>query len=292
MAIIVGSARGDERGKVKGGKAGDQKQTSSTNDMKGEVSMQNFYVHAKGWRVLRPKKVEHANEIAANMKKACNNPEIGYDQNQRLGTEKHGIDTKTPTETDCSALSRECIEDATGVEIPNYTTENQEKVLEATGLFYEAFTFISLTKTPIYDGDVLVTKVQGHTVIVVSGNPRKANTKPSGTTPSGINKTVLSWQKAAIADGFEFPKYGADGEWGAECESVAEKAIVKMRISNKKHVYRYPNLTKIVQRAVGVTVDGEAGPKTDKAILEYQMRNGLKADGQVGLKTWRKILDV
>ena len=187
MAIIVGSARGDERGKTKGGKAGDQKQTSSTNDMKGEVSMQNFYVHSKGWRVLRPKSVKHANDIAENMRRACNNPKIGYDQNQRLGTEKYGIDTKTLTETDCSALSRECIEDATGVEIPNYTTANQEKVLEATGLFYDAFTFVSLTKTPIFNGDVLVTCRQGHTVIVVSGNPRKAETKPSVNTSGKID---------------------------------------------------------------------------------------------------------
>ena len=287
MEIIVGSARGDERGKLKGGKAGDQKQTSSTNDMKGEVSMQNFYVHSKGWRVLRPKSIEHANKIAANMKKACNNPNIGYDQLQRLGTEKHGIDTKTPTETDCSALSRECIEEATGVEIPNYTTANQEKVLEATGLFYDAFTFVSLTKTPIFDGDLLVTCKQGHTVIVVSGNPRKEEAKPSGN-----NNKVLEWQKAAIADGFAFPKYGADGEWGAECENVAEKAIVKMRISNKKNVYKFPNLTKIVQKAVGVSVDGECGAKTDKAIIEYQQKHGLKSDGEVGVKTWRKILGV
>ena len=38
--IMIGSARINERGKLSGGVAGDQKQVSSANDTKGEVSMQ------------------------------------------------------------------------------------------------------------------------------------------------------------------------------------------------------------------------------------------------------------
>ena len=45
MSIIIGSARVDEKGTYSGGASGDQKQTSSTNDTKGEVSMKPFYVH-------------------------------------------------------------------------------------------------------------------------------------------------------------------------------------------------------------------------------------------------------
>lgn len=105
--------------------------------------------------------------------------------------------------------------------------------------------------------------------------------------PSSVNPAVLAWQKAAIADGFEFPKYGADGEWGSECESVAKKAIVKKRL-----FYKYKNLTKIVQKAVGVTADGKCGAKTVEAIKAYQKRYGLTADGQVGINTWKKILGV
>lgn len=33
-------------------------------------------------------------------------------------------------------------------------------------------------------------------------------------------------------------------------------------------------------------VDGKAGPKTKKAIEEFQTANGLKVDGKVGPKTW------
>ncbi len=99
--------------------------------------------------------------------------------------------------------------------------------------------------------------------------------------------SVSEWQKAAIADGFKFPKYGADGKWGSECEAVAKKAICKKRVS-----YTNKNLTKLVQKAVGVKADGLFGNDTKKAVVAYQKKNGLSADGSVGLNTWKKILGV
>lgn len=117
----------------------------------------------------------------------------------------------------------------------------------------------------------------------------------AGTTPapvpstpkSGINTAVLEWQKVAMADGYKFPKYGADGKWGAECESVAKAAICKQRLT-----YTNKNLTKIIQKKVGVTADGLFGLKTKAAVREYQRANGLTADGVVGINTWKKILGV
>ena len=105
--------------------------------------------------------------------------------------------------------------------------------------------------------------------------------------PAEYVPTVKEWQKAAIADGFKFPKYGADGKWGAECASVAQKAIVKKRV-----FYTNKNLTRIVQKVVGVEVDGKCGNDTKNAIIAYQRKNGLTADGAVGLNTWKKILGV
>ena len=99
--------------------------------------------------------------------------------------------------------------------------------------------------------------------------------------------TVRDWQLAAISDGFSFPKYGADGKWGSECETVAKNAVVKKRLT-----YKYPNLTKIVQNVVGVAPDGKCGSGTKAAIVDYQIRRGLEADGCVGLGTWKKILGV
>ena len=36
-------------------------------------------------------------------------------------------------------------------------------------------------------------------------------------------------------------------------------------------------------------VDGKIGPKTKKAIVEFQKAKGLKADGRVGPKTWIEL---
>ena len=36
-------------------------------------------------------------------------------------------------------------------------------------------------------------------------------------------------------------------------------------------------------------IDGDIGPKTKKAIREFQVKNNLKADGKVGPRTWKKL---
>lgn len=107
------------------------------------------------------------------------------------------------------------------------------------------------------------------------------------TPAEDYKPTVKEWQKAAIADGFKFPKYGADGVWGAECASVATKAEVRKRV-----IYTNKNLTRIVQRIVGVEVDGLCGNDTDAAIKRYQKKNNLVADGIVGINTWKKMLGI
>lgn len=109
----------------------------------------------------------------------------------------------------------------------------------------------------------------------------------SPTVVSNKNNAILEWQKAAIADGFKFPKYGADGKWGSECESVAKQAICKKRLT-----YKYRNLTKFVQKAVGVEADGKFGNNTKTAVIKWQKQVGLTADGVVGYNTWKKILNI
>lgn len=100
------------------------------------------------------------------------------------------------------------------------------------------------------------------------------------------NADITYWQIAAIQDGFNLPS-GTDGIWGPECIAVAKKAICKKRLT-----YKYKNLSKIVQKAVGVTADGKFGNSTRNAVITYQKNNGLVADGVVGLNTWKKILGI
>lgn len=116
---------------------------------------------------------------------------------------------------------------------------------------------------------------------------KKGGLKKVGKITIQKDVSVLNWQKSAIKDGFKFPKHGADGKWGDECVEVAKKAICKKRLT-----YKYKNLTKIVQDALGVAVDGKFGSGTKSAVVKFQKLVGLPADGCVGLDTWKKILGV
>ena len=182
MGLKVGSARIDERGKISGGQAGD-----STGK---EVMQQDYYMHSKGWYCFRPKDIDTANGIAQSMIDACNNNNIGYDQNQRDGVfnlVKGGTkikNIKTKTECDCSALVRACCYE-NGIDTGNIRTINMPTLLPKTGKFEDKISVTS--KTTLYNGDILVTKTTGHTVIVTSGNPRKKVEFVTG-------ERVRSWQ--------------------------------------------------------------------------------------------------
>lgn len=125
-------------------------------------------------------------------------------------------------------------------------------------------------------------------------DPEPTTPKPTVTAKPATNTVdneIKAWQEAAIKDGFTFSKYGADGQWGAECEKVASKAICKKHLVGYKNI----NLTKFVQIKVGLTgndVDGKFGKGTQTAVKAYQKKNGLNADGVIGLNTWRKMLGI
>lgn len=160
MAVIIGSARHDEHGNCySGGKSGDQ--TGQ------EVSMQKFYNHSKGWNVLRAKNNKVAEKLAEAMTIACVNKNIGYDQSERYGVIKHGINTKVKTECDCSSLVRACIIYASGKDVGDFNTSNERPVILKSGLFDDMGSYHA--GLVLHNGDILVTRTKGHTAIVVSG---------------------------------------------------------------------------------------------------------------------------
>lgn len=98
---------------------------------------------------------------------------------------------------------------------------------------------------------------------------------------------ILSFQRAAIADGVTLPKYGADGQYGNETKSAMQKCVVKKRL-----LYKYKNCTKLVQRLLGIQQDGLCGKKSDAAIRKFQKENCLEIDGCVGFNTWVVLLGI
>ena len=187
--VIIGSARIDENGHASGGQAGDQNGK--------EVSTQQYYLHEKGWNVLRAKEPQVREAIAQNMTWACANNNIGYDQgqNQTLYQTAKPVGFNcslvgTPCETDCARLVRVCVLYA-GVNVADFYTGNEKEALLAT----DAFDLVNV-KLPeeLLRGDILVTKTKGHTVVVLT-NGANAQPKQPISTPTEYK---LGWIKDGI----------------------------------------------------------------------------------------------
>lgn len=165
--VTVGSASIDERGKAKGGRAGNQSGR--------EMRRQAYYLHSSGWRGFRCVDPDRARLIADAMDAAIDNPHIGYDQGERgtLYKAAQRVDWMITRivedcETDCSALVRVCCRCA-GIDLPNFNTTREPKILLNSGWFLELpSSCLDRTGERLLRGDILVTPVQGHTVVVLS----------------------------------------------------------------------------------------------------------------------------
>ena len=246
MSIVyIGSAHGDENGAAYGGQAGDQTGR--------ELSSERWYKHKKGWRVFRARDPEKRVKIAEAMKSACDNPYIGYDQYQRWSlrtqVKDRGFDplmAAQPCETDCSALVWVCCAHA-GIIIPDYKSFNtytEPQMLMDTGEF-EELPGTDFTDSPdrLMIGDILVTAVRGHTVVVLNDGDRASADKPDGhpTLKRGATgKDVKRLQRLLMNYGCGLHQWGADGDFGAETERTV----------------------KCFQAAHDLEVDGVVGEKT------------------------------
>ena len=201
--IRVGSARIDENGKLIGGQAGDQ--TGQ------EVAVEAWYRHDKGWVVIRAKDAAVRERIAQCMEAACANDNIGYDQSTSWDlydkAKQYGWDcskVNIPVETDCSSLVRVCVAFAIGKDVPWFSTANQVLVLDATKLF-DIITDASVTDhdTALKRGDILCTRTQGHTVVVLDDSTPSASGSSQGNTTlcgTGIG-TAVAKQAMHVRDG-------------------------------------------------------------------------------------------
>ena len=188
MTVYIGNAVGDENNKARGGEPGDQ--------TGNELKIQPWYANKKGWRIFRPKSDEVAQKLAYDMRAACNNPCIGYDQGQRNTlynvAQRFGFDcaeVAVPCECDCSSLVRVCLAYA-GIKVKDFNTASEPARLLATGDFVE-LTDERYTKGSAYlcTGDILCTCVKGHTAIALNDGP-KADRDPEPVPPEPKEELV------------------------------------------------------------------------------------------------------
>ena len=252
--VYVGSARSDEYGKAHGGAAGDQKQGR-------EVSTQEWYKHAKGWRVFRLKNPANAEKVAAAMEWACASDLIGYDQYQRNSLynelKKYAFEKtylSKAVETDCSALIRVCLAFA-GIDVPaDFYTGGMAKQMLATCEIIE-LTGSKYTDSPDYlgRGDILVTRTKGHTVAVLTNGEKYEGAVEVKPKEFGVDvlregdsgEAVRLMQDYLIKLGYDLGSYGADGDFGSRTETAL----------------------KAFQQDKGLEADGEFGAKSHAAMM-------------------------
>ena len=252
MAVLIGSARSSYGN------------TSPGDQHNGlEVSTQNWYLHSKGWYVLRAKDAAAREKIAVAMERACANNNIGYSQPTRNtlynDVKPYGFDPAKTTKkvnTDCSALVRVCVNFA-GITVGDFITSNEVRVLMATGAF-DKFTDNAHCKRDDYllRGDILDTRTKGHTVVVLSNGAKAGDIVISVAYELGdrilkngmYGDDVKELQTYLIGLDYDCGVWGADGEFGDATEQAVEQ----------------------FQHAHGCMVDGEVGPET-LAALEKAM---------------------
>lgn len=197
MAVRIGHARIDERGKASGGALGD-------NNGK-EVMISDWY--NKPWTaVFRAKDASVAEKIAKTMEAACANNNIGYDQSNRTSlyqlAKANGWNVAAVglCETDCSALVSVCV-NAAGITVSkDMYTGNEKTVLNATGKF-TCYTSSDYCKASgkLQRGDILLGN--GHTAIVVQGAVASSSNAGSNTkvTSNKVATDAASKKDASLA---------------------------------------------------------------------------------------------
>lgn len=252
MAVLVGSARSSYGNTARGDQSGGK-----------EVSTQEWYKHSKGWRTFRAKDPKKAELIAKAMIAACKNNLIGYSQPDRnalySAIKSKGFDpAKCTVESncDCSSLVRVCCAYA-GIMLGNFTTSSEPSVLLKSGFFTELTDSKYNTKSAyLRAGDIQVTKVKGHTIVVIS-NGSKAEAVPDPEPVYTIGSRVLlngcigddvkDLQTMLIQLDYDIGSFGADGEYG-DC--------------------------------------------TEIAVADFQRHNGLEVTGVADLVTIEKVIDL
>ena len=252
----------DERGKYKGGAAGDQG---------GEYTLRSWY--NRTWSVVLRWPDQSQALMAAQMAiEAALNDNIGYDQNQR-GTfwtqlAKAGYipaNIHTKCETDCTAsttaiwkgVGYRCnVPALKNLPISIYSGNMRSQFVKAGFVALTSAKYLS-SANYLLPGDVLLYEGHHACINVTCSVRMRAEWRP-GDVPTKDYKLgdrtlqkgdsgpdVMELQHDLLALGYSFPEFGADGDFGNETERNV----------------------KGFQRVSGLEADGIFGPKSYEALM-------------------------
>jgi peptidoglycan hydrolase-like protein with peptidoglycan-binding domain len=110
---------------------------------------------------------------------------------------------------------------------------------------------------------------------LINANPHKPTTMVNGRR---------TWQNIAHDEHINVPVRSGVHGLGAIAPSspTAPHALIKKGSVNGD--------VALAQKLLGITVDGDFGPNTDKAVRAFQAAHGLSVDGVIGQNTWPVLL--
>ena len=245
--VKFGSARIDENGRARGGRRGDQTGC--------ECMIQQAYWHRNGWKGIRPKDPNKANNIAWIMILACISNLVGYNQDDRYAIFFSDLREGILTNADCSTLVPFCcIKAGINVNVDGIWTGNLIERLMETGEF-ETFDVYDLNA--LCTGDILVDgNLTSHTVVVTEGNPRQIGNVFDEPMPT------LQWGSQGVEvrklQGF-FNEYGNAGlKIDGDYKSKTADAV------------------RFFQGACGLETDGIYGVLTHSALVFFLGMNNVQ----------------
>lgn len=117
----------------------------------------------------------------------------------------------------------------------------------------------------------------------------------SNRTITGVIKTTWEKFKAALAPDNGMPRgvfLYPNGKSSAYGVSTPGKPYYSGKVGGYYSKSTIQAVIRRIQRRAGVPADGLFGPKTKSAVIAYQKKHRLTADGVVGPVTWAKMTKV
>ena len=134
---------------------------------------------------------------------------------------------------------------------------------------------------------LIVTVVLSIAVFGCKGKVEKPTEEPNLEVTAGAPTTEAEMSAQAVVE----PAQTALSETIPPTAAVPQVAQTPLTVVTQVAQDRTKEIQTALKNAglYAGTIDGKTGPRTKKAILDFQKANGLKADGKVGPKTWAAL---
>ena len=117
----------------------------------------------------------------------------------------------------------------------------------------------------------LVVSVNGNVINTIEGN--------TSTTSQDNGGKVMQRNRYSNIVAYARPKYTIN-------TTIDEKPVLKI---GSKGDWVTIAQGRLAINGYNIDVDGDFGPKTKQAVIDFQKKHGLTADGVIGPKTWEKL---